>query len=322
MEPRFDDIQEVDSKEYKSENINRDEFKVFFTSCEDMSEIPDNNVHLHFCSPPYFLMRGTVAYDSYGDYLNTMYTILKEMYRTLKPGREVLINLSDYQVSAKLDEEIIKGTDINLGEKYDCPSHFSYLLYKLNSQYADHYELRYRDTIIWRKSGSTSQRAGTFVDSGNPLKFAPEEVTERILVFQKGRKDYEKIWKEKRNSDAYSDLNFRTYDKFEQWASTDVEQMRPYLQNVWDIQPETQSEHPAPFPKKLAQVAIKLYSLEREIVCDPFLGSATTIERAQALNRKGVGYENMDAESDDTPDFVDLIKNRTGANNSTLDAFQ
>lgn len=301
--------------------IDRDMFKVFFTSCEDMGEIPDNTIHLHFTSPPYATMRGTMAYDSYAKYLHTMYQILKEMYRTLKPGRTIMINISDYQISEQLDKEVIKGTEFKLGEKYDCPSHFSYLLYKLNDQFAEHYELKYRDTIIWRKSGSTSQRAGTFVSSGNPLKYAPEEVTERILVFQKGEKDYRKIWKEKRNSDTYSDCDFSTFEKFEDWASIDVESMRPFIQNIWDIQPETQSDHPAPFPPKLPQVAIKLYSLEREIVCDPFLGSATTIERAQALNRMGVGYENMDAESDDTPDFVDLIKNRTGANNATLDSF-
>lgn len=319
MEPQFENIAPKEDVDYLSDPIQRDEFKVFFHSCEYMPEIPDNHIHLWFTSPPYATMRGTMAYDSYAKYLGTMYDILKEMYRTLKPGRTMLINISDYQISEQLDKEVIKGTDFELGEKYDCPSHFSYLLYKLNEEYAEHYNLEYEDTIIWRKSGSTSQRAGTFVASGNPLKYRPEEVTERILVFRKGDLDYRRVWKEKRNSDVYSDIDMPDYDAFEDWASLDVESMRPFIQNVWDIQPETQSDHPAPFPPKLAQVAIKLYSLPREIVGDPFLGSATTIERAQALERKGVGYENMDAESDDTPDFVDLIKNRTGANNATLD---
>jgi len=321
MEPQFEKIKPKEDVDYLSDSIQRDDFKVFFHSCEFMPEIPDNHMHMWFTSPPYATMRGTMAYDSYAKYLGTMYDILKEMYRTLKPGRTMLINISDYQISEQLDKEVIKGTDFELGEKYDCPSHFSYLLYKLNEEYAEHYSLDYEDTIIWRKSGSTSQRAGTFVSSGNPLKYRPEEVTERILVFRKGDLDYRRVWKEKRNSDVYSDIDMPTYEAFEDWASLDVESMRPFIQNVWDIQPETQSDHPAPFPPKLAQVAIKLYSLPREIVGDPFLGSATTIERAQALERKGVGYENMDAESDDTPDFVDLIKNRTGANNATLDSW-
>jgi site-specific DNA-methyltransferase (adenine-specific) len=322
MEPTIDDIQPLDSREYKAENIEKEEYKIFFQSCEDMSEIPDNSVHNVFTSPPYFLMRGTVPYDSYVEYLDTMYTILKEMYRTVKPGRNILINISDYMVSEQLDKEIIQGKDIELGEKYDVPSHFSYLMYKLNQHYADHHELQYRDTIVWKKSGSTSQRAGTFVDSGNPLKYSPEEVTERILVFRKGDPDYERIWKEKRRSEVYSDVNMSTYEKFEEYVSEDVENLREYIQNVWEIQPETNSDHPAPYPKQLPRVAMRLYTVPREIVLDPFIGSATTVVAGQELNRKVVGYENLEAESDDTPDFVDMIKDRTGADSATLDQFQ
>jgi len=321
METSLDDIQPVDEREYLSEPIDRDDFKVFFQTCEHMPEIPDNTIHLWFTSPPYATMRGTMAYDSYTKYLGTMYDILKEMYRTLKPGRVMMINISDYQISEQLDKEVIKGTDFKLGEKYDVPSHFSYLLYKLNDQFADHYELQYEDTIIWQKSGSTSQRAGTFVNSGNPLKYRPEEVTERILVFRKGQMDYRKIWKEKRASDKYTDVDLSTFDKFEDWVSVDPSRMRDYIQNIWTIQPETQSNHPAPFPPQLPEVAIKLYSLKREIVGDPFLGSATTLERARKLSRRGVGYENMDAESEDLPDFEQMIKARIKADYATLDQF-
>jgi len=321
MESTLDDIQEVDQREYNAENIDREDYKVFFASCENMSEVPDNSIHLHFTSIPYATMRGTMAYETYTDYLKVMYKVFKEMYRTLRPGRTVIINVSDYQISSELDEEVVKNTEFELGQKFDCPSHMSYLMWKLNQNYAEHYRLKYEDTIVWRKSGSTSQRAGSFVDSGFPLKYRPEEVTERILVFRKGDIDYRKIWKEKRRSDAYSDCDFSTYEKFEKWASTDVEKMREYMRNVWDISPETQSDHPAPFPRQLPKTTIKLYTVPREIVLDPFLGSATTIVAAQETNRKAVGYENLEAESDDTPDFVDMIKNRTGADSATLDMF-
>jgi len=321
MESDFTNIQEIDSKNYKTENIERDEFKVFFTSCEDISEIHDNSIHMHFTSVPYATMRGTMDYKTYTDYLKVMYKVFKEMYRTLRPGRTVLLNVSDYQISSELDKEVVKNTEFELGEKFDCPSHMSYLMWKLNQNYADHYKLKYEDTIVWRKSGSTSQRAGSFVDSCFPLKYRPEEVTERILVFRKGDIDYEKIWKEKRRSDVYSDCDLSTYEKFEEWASIDPESMREYIQNVWEISPETQSDHPAPFPKELPKTAIQLYTIPREIVCDVFLGSATTIVAAQETERKAVGYENLEAESDETPDFVEMIKNRTGADSKTLDMY-
>jgi len=320
-ESKLTDIKPQSDRDYKAEPIQQDDYTVLFQTCESMPEIPDNTVHLWFTSPPYATMRGTMAYPSYVDYLDTMFDVLKEMYRTLRPGRVMMINISDYQISAQLDEEVIKGTEFKLGEKYDCPSHFSYLLYKLNQKYAENYELKYEDTIVWQKSGSTSQRAGTFVSSGNPLKYRPEEVTERILVFRKGDIDYDKIWKQKRASDLYSDVDISTFEKFEDWVGIDPESMREYIQNVWSISPETSSDHPAPFPPELAEVAIKLYSVPREIVGDPFLGSATTIERAQALNRKAVGYENFDAEENDGSDFKSMIEERIGANDKSLDQF-
>lgn len=321
METTLDNISPDPDREYLAENIDRDDFKVFFQTCEAMPEVPDNSVHLWFTSPPYATMRGTMAYPSYVEYLQTMYKILREMYRTLRPGRVMLINISDYQISEQLDKEVIKGTDFKLGQKFDVPSHFSYLLYKLNKEHATHHDLKYQDTIIWRKSGSTSQRAGSFVSSGNPLKYRAEEVTERILVFRKGDIDYRKIWKEKRRSDAYDDVDLSTFEKFEEWAHVDPEKFRPYMQNIWDIQPETQSDHPAPFPLELPKVAIQLHTVPREIVGDPFMGSGTTIKAAQETERTAFGYENFDAESDETPEFIDMIKTRTGADSATLDMF-
>jgi len=323
MEPDFNDIQPVEGRKYKADPLIRDEFKVFFDTCEDMGEIPDRHVHLHFTSIPYATMRGTMAYESYSSYLSTMYNVLDEMYRTTRKGRCILINVSDYQISAELDKEIIKGTEFELGEKFDCPSHISYLMYKLNQQYDSRPELMYEDTIIWRKAGSTSQRAGSFVDSGNPLKYRPEEVTERILVFRNGEIDYERERRDKLRSDTYSDIDLSSKEKFEEWAAVDPKTVRQdgYIKNVWDIQPETQSDHPAPFPLELPKTAIKLYTLPREIVVDPFLGSATTLRAAQELDRVGVGYENFDAEDEDSRSFRDMIVERIQANNLGLDQF-
>lgn len=321
METDLSDIQPDESRDYLAEPITDSEYKVFFQTCEQMSEVPDNSIHFHFTSPPYATMRGTMAYPSYVEYLQTMYVILKEMYRTLRPGRKMMINISDYQISAQLDKEVIKGTTFELGEKYDCPSHFSYLLYKLNNEHAKTHDLNYESTITWVKPGSTSQRAGTFVSSGNPLKYRPEEVTERILVFRKGETDYERVWKEKRRHEKYEDLDFSTFEKFEEWASVDPEKFRPYMQDVWEISPETQSNHPAPFPLELPKVAIQLHTVPREIVLDPFLGSATTLRAAQETDRVGVGYENFDAESKNGSDFRTLIEERINAKDSSLDEF-
>lgn len=317
----FDEIKKDDSREYLEEPIERDRYKIYFGSSEYMPEIPDNSVHLVVTSPPYYSMRGTMGYDNYNHFLKVMYKIFKNLYDKLKPGRPMMINISDYQVATDLDKSNPEVLNSDIGKKFDIPSHFSYILYKLNEEYATRHPLNYEDTITWTKPGSTSQRAGTFIQSGFPLKFRPNQVNERILVFRKGELDYDRVWKEARRSGRYPDRDISTKEKFEDEFSIEYESVRDYLTDLWRIPPETNSDHPAPFPVELPEACMELYSLPEEIVLEPFFGFGTTALAAQNLNRKCVGYENFDAEAEDGADFVQNIRNRLAADNTGLSDF-
>lgn len=61
------------------------------------------------------------------------------------------------------------------------------------------------------------------------------------------------------------------------------------LDDVWRIPFETDSEHPAPFPLKLATTAIG--STSAGTVLDPHAGSGTTLVAAKSLGRKAIGIE-------------------------------
>jgi site-specific DNA-methyltransferase (adenine-specific) len=61
------------------------------------------------------------------------------------------------------------------------------------------------------------------------------------------------------------------------------------IDDVWRIPPETNTEHPAPFPLKLAMTAIAATSAK--VVLDPFMGSGTTLRAAKDLGRKAIGIE-------------------------------
>ena len=61
--------------------------------------------------------------------------------------------------------------------------------------------------------------------------------------------------------------------------------------NVWNINPETKSKHPAPFPIELPQKLIKYYSFVNDTVLDPLMGSGTTCMAAKNNNRKYIGIE-------------------------------
>lgn len=64
-----------------------------------------------------------------------------------------------------------------------------------------------------------------------------------------------------------------------------------FRQNVWNINFETNTKHPAPFPKVLVGNIIQSCSEEGDIVYDQFMGSGTTALMAARLKRKFIGSE-------------------------------
>jgi DNA modification methylase len=52
-----------------------------------------------------------------------------------------------------------------------------------------------------------------------------------------------------------------------------------------------QGSHSAPFPRALVEFFVKAFSDPGDVICDPFLGSASTIAAAAVLNRVGYGIE-------------------------------
>jgi len=54
---------------------------------------------------------------------------------------------------------------------------------------------------------------------------------------------------------------------------------------------EAKKVHPAVYPAALAKRCIEVFTHQGELVLDPFCGTGTTLEAAQALGRNAVGFE-------------------------------
>jgi DNA modification methylase len=76
--------------------------------------------------------------------------------------------------------------------------------------------------------------------------------------------------------------------------------------NVWRIQPNTNSKHPAAFPVELAERVIKYYSFIGDVVMDPLAGSGTVGAAAAKLGRRFVLYDNNE-------DYIDMIRASVGS---------
>ena len=112
-------------------------------------------------------------------------------------------------------------------------------------------------------------------------------VTEYVLVYRK-RTDLLIDWHIRNHPDREAVAASKIGDDYERT-------------NIWRIQPNTNSKHPAAFPLELAQKVISYYSFKGDVVLDPFAGSGTLGAAAAGLGRRFVLFEI-------NPDYVALIQ--------------
>jgi hypothetical protein len=75
-----------------------------------------------------------------------------------------------------------------------------------------------------------------------------------------------------------------------------------YPTNVVHLSTECNNKnHSAAFPDALPEWFIKLFTLENDVVLDPFAGSGTTLKIAQKMYRNSIGIEIL-------PEYIELIK--------------
>jgi DNA modification methylase len=121
------------------------------------------------------------------------------------------------------------------------------------------------DFCIWDKGASGSTAWGSYMSASCPNLTGQ---CEGIYVFAKG--------------DIHRDgpSEWQNGDEFQEAA-----------RNVWRVGTASNTEHPAVFPVKLVERALRFWSFTGDIVADPFLGSGTTLVAAEQLGRVCYGIE-------------------------------
>ncbi|NLN95623.1 MAG: site-specific DNA-methyltransferase [Bacteroidales bacterium] len=236
--------------------------KLIFGNSMSMIEIPDESIHLIITSPPYFNApfdyRG--LFNNYQQYLGVLNNMARESYRVLQQGRIFALNIDDMLVN---------------GEKYPITADAIKIFQNAG--------FRYRDKIVWKKPDGylrISKRSGVLLQNPYPMYFYPDNLLESIVIFQKGKFNYQSMPKEIREKSKIDKKEFQNNN----WHKT--------IWEITNVLPGSKFEKGiAAFPDELPYRLIKLYSYVGETVLDPFVGSGTTMKVANLLNRNSVGIE-------------------------------
>ena len=244
-----------------------------------MPEIDSDSIHFVVTSPPYWNLKkygetGLGPNQAYAKYLYEIQRVLKQVKRVMAPGRFVAINI---------------GTAVsNIGMK------------PINADIVKMMEdlsFTFKKEIIWIKPKGTQglwQRGVTKFLKGEPYPcfFNLNIMHEYILIFQ---------------NEGQMRINLEPENRLSE------EFIKQVSWSVWDMGVSYTKGHPAPFPEMLPERLIKLYTVQGDVVLDPFGGSGTTMKVAKDLKRNSVIYE-VNAK------YMELIKNNVGWNNAALNS--
>jgi len=240
---------------------------------EGLSKIEDNSIRLIVTSPPYFDAKdysnktskgykevlGQIGKHSgeYSEYLADMLEVWKECERILMPNGKLCIN-----------------TPILPMRKASMNTHYNrdYLNINNDIEYSilNNTDLFRYSLYIWSK-GPTSQLM--FGSYPYPANFYDLNTIEFINIFVK---DGNPIPPEKENREE---------------SKISKEEWRKYVSQIWEISPESDRSHPAPFPLEIPRRLVKMFSFKNDVVVDPFMGSGTTAAAAAECGRKYIGFD-------------------------------
>lgn len=262
-------------------------------SLEVLKSLPDNCIDLIVTSPPYSDQRKTTYGGVHPDkYVEWFLPISEQLLRVLKPTGSFILNIK---------EKVYEG------ERHTYVIELILALRKQGWLWTEEY--------MWHKKNSFPGKWP------NRLR----DAWERLLHFTKEKKfnmyqDAVKIpigdWSKTRLKNLSETDKVRDESKvgsgfgkkIENWVGKDM--VLP--DNVLYIATESGNKnHSAVFPEGLPEWFIKLFTVEGDVVLDPFLGSGTTCRVSFNLNRNSIGIELDESYFNQTKGNLEKITNPT-----------
>ena len=243
-------------------------------SSEQMPELESESVALTVTSPPYWnaidydvhangngdewyrTRQYSEGFDGYGEYLDFLSRIFKEVHRVTKRGGFCAV---------------VIGTVLHNRKHYPVPFHLTQRLTDIGWDF--------HQDIAWHKTTAGVRRAGIAIQRPYPGYLYPNIMKEYILMF---RKPGPPIYRDKTDAEKAA-----ARSPIDHLFTMDV------ANDVWHIAPVPPKiiDHPCPFPEEIPHRIIKWWSYPGDLVLDPFVGSGQTTKVAYQLGRFSVGYD-------------------------------
>lgn len=255
---------------YSKENVHGDKFNIeefvknsiqpiFIQgdSEEVLGSFENGTVHNMVTSPPYYNAREYSKWNSFYQYLNDIFGVIKVSNDKLIEGGVFFYNIGDTYGNPNT---VIKS---KMGEKRIALGAYIVLLFKLAG-------FEVLENVIWDKGEPQSNRHkndGKFT----PYYQRPANCYEHMFIFKKKgpihlNKDSEKN-KLKKNIQKFSPVIKIGQDHINRYG------------------------HSAPFPQRIPELSLSCFTNEGEVVLDPYSGSGTSAITAEIYNRIGIGIE-------------------------------
>ena len=228
---------------------------------------PPGSVQLAFTSPPYFNAKPEYHESrDYKAYLNMLGEVFELCHSVLSEGRFMVVNTSPVLIRRAHRGAASRRIPIT----YDLHGVLSEIGFE------------FIDDIIWQKpdgAGWNFGRGRRFAADRQPLQYKPVPVTENIVVYRK-------------KTNKLIDWNLRKHPNQRALQESLIDDGYETT-NIWKIQPAHSKEHPAIFPEALAEKVIRYYSIQGDMVLDPFAGIGTTGRIAGRLGRRFLMIEKI-----------------------------
>ena len=235
-------------------------------SREIVAELPNESVHLAITSPPYWTLKEYREHpdqlghvDDYEEFLEAIDLVWEGVRRALVPGGRLVIVVGDVCLSRrKFGRHVVVPLHASIQERCRVLGYDNLA------------------PIIWHKIAN----ARLEVANGSSFLGKPYEPNSVI------KNDIEFILFQRKPG------GYRRPTLAARVMSVIPEELhREYFQQIWTLGGASTGKHPAPFPLRLAERLIRMFSFVGDTVLDPFMGTGTSNVAAATLGRHSVGIE-------------------------------